>query len=114
MNALFGLEVQVSPLLPIVPSDGENARRIVRHGMADILRWLGEGVGPKPDERTEAVVSADPVTGRTALFVGRDFYNRLRTEVGVDHATSEGAGLLDTVWKARSRWVLDNPPWRWR
>ena len=27
-----------------------DARRIVRHGMADVLAWLGEPVGPKPGE----------------------------------------------------------------
>ncbi|MBT9255397.1 hypothetical protein KMZ30_07400 [Phycicoccus sp. KQZ13P-1] len=32
------------------PTDGEDARRIVRHGMAEILEWLGEPVGPKPGE----------------------------------------------------------------
>ena len=27
---------------------GEQARRLVRHGLADILKWLGENVGPPP------------------------------------------------------------------
>lgn len=33
------------------PTPGEDARRIVRHGMADVLAWLGEPVGPAPGER---------------------------------------------------------------
>ena len=32
------------------PTLAEDARRIVRHGMAEILDWLGEPVGPKPGE----------------------------------------------------------------
>ena len=27
---------------------GEQARRLVRHGLADILKWFGENVGPPP------------------------------------------------------------------
>ncbi len=42
--------------LPCVPSDGENARRMVRHGMADILEWLDKPVGPKPYEATHAML----------------------------------------------------------
>ena len=29
--------------------EGEWAKRTVRHGMADVLAWLGEDVGPEPD-----------------------------------------------------------------
>jgi hypothetical protein len=50
------LDVFVSPLMPITPSVGENARRMVRHGMADVLAWLGEDVGPRPDEQTHAYI----------------------------------------------------------
>lgn len=32
------------------PTPGEDGRRIVRHGMADVLAWLGEPVGPRPGE----------------------------------------------------------------
>ena len=49
-----GLAVVVSPLLPVPPSPAEEARRIVRHGLADVLEWLGEDVGPEPDEPTHA------------------------------------------------------------
>lgn len=30
--------------------EGVRARRMVRHGLADILEWLGEEVGPGPDD----------------------------------------------------------------
>jgi hypothetical protein len=29
--------------------EGEWAKRAVRHGMADVLAWLGDEVGPEPD-----------------------------------------------------------------
>ena len=45
-----------SSALPIYPSDGEDARRIVRHGLADVLEWPGEKVGPKPGEPTMAML----------------------------------------------------------
>jgi hypothetical protein len=51
-----GLEIIVSDLLPIDPSPGEIGRRIVRHGLADILEWLGEEVGPKPEDKTTALI----------------------------------------------------------
>lgn len=50
-----------SGVLPLVPSDGENARRIVRHGLADVLRWLGEPVGPAPFEEQHAMVVLEPI-----------------------------------------------------
>ncbi|MFQ6170396.1 hypothetical protein ACK8HX_02215 [Oryzobacter sp. R7] len=50
-----GLTVIVSRELPLAPSPGEVARRIVRHGMAEILAWLGEDVGPRPDDVTHAL-----------------------------------------------------------
>lgn len=37
-----------TPGLPMRPSVGANARRQVRHGLADVLEWLGETVGPAP------------------------------------------------------------------
>lgn len=52
-----GLHVVVSQALPYPPSIGEWARRIVRHGLADVLAWLGEEVGPAPDEQTHAFLA---------------------------------------------------------
>lgn len=52
----LGVPIVESPGLPIYPSDGEIARRIVRNGLADVLEWLGEPVGPGPDEPTMAMI----------------------------------------------------------
>lgn len=79
MTAFGGLPVVVSPGLPIPPSFGESIRRRVRHGLADVLEWCGQDVGPKPDAVTHAVVSADPVVGGAAVvFVSRGMFERLR------------------------------------
>jgi len=63
--------IVVSPVLPIYPSPGEVSRRTVRHGLADVLEWLGEDVGPKPDEVTHAL----QVGG--VLHVSQDLWRRL-------------------------------------
>ena len=55
MSDLFGITVVESDMLPIKPSPGTWARRYVRHGMADILEWLGEDVGPEPDAETHVL-----------------------------------------------------------
>jgi hypothetical protein len=62
-------------MLPIHPGPGEQARRLVRHGMADVLAWLGDEVGPGPEEATHhAIVTVDPATsGQAVLYVSRDF-----------------------------------------
>lgn len=52
MKGLYGMRVVVSPHLPTTtyPDHKEDGRRIVRHGMAEILEWLGEEVGLAPGE----------------------------------------------------------------
>lgn len=55
MPDLFDYGIVVTPVLPIKPSPGTDARRIVRHGLADVLAWLGEDVGPRPGAQTHAV-----------------------------------------------------------
>jgi hypothetical protein len=72
-------EIIVSRALPIVPSPGEVGRRIVRHGMADVLAWLGEEVGPAPDELTHSLVSLDG--GAAVLFVSQELMDRLRPSI---------------------------------
>lgn len=52
---LSGIPVRVSPFLG-PPSTPEKCVRIVRHGLADVLAWLGEDVGPGPDDVTDAVM----------------------------------------------------------
>lgn len=66
MSALFGVPVVVSDALPMDPSPGTWARRSVRHGMSDILEWLGEDVGPAPDVQTHTfLIGTD---GRSVLY----------------------------------------------
>lgn len=55
-----GMAVMVSPLLPLPVSPREEARRIVRHGYAEVLEWLGEEVGPKPGDQVHVVLGVDP------------------------------------------------------
>lgn len=68
MTTLYydGLRVVASNALPLPPSPGEDARRIVRHGLARVLEWLGEPVGPAPGVATHAVRAGD------VLYVSRD------------------------------------------
>lgn len=68
---LTATPVVVSPQLPYPPSIGEWARRIVRHGLADVLEWLGEEVGPAPDDQTHMLW----VDGR--VLVSQETYDRL-------------------------------------
>lgn len=70
MAALTGFNVITSNLLPLDPSPGEDARRIVRHGMADVLAWLGEKVGPKPGEQTHLLIFGKDIHA-SAVVVGR-------------------------------------------
>lgn len=57
-----------SGVLPMPPSDGEVARRIVRHGLAPYLRWLGEDVGPAPHEVVHAIQIG------TTLYCSRELW----------------------------------------
>lgn len=50
-----GLPVIVSDVLPVPPSAGEVGRRIARYGLADVLDWLGEELGPAPETETHVV-----------------------------------------------------------
>lgn len=55
-NTIFGVPIVESDLLPMQPTPGVWARRYIRHGMADVLEWLGEEVGPKPDDETHVLL----------------------------------------------------------
>ena len=68
----LGIPVYVSPILPTQPSPGEDARRIVRHGLADVLAWLGEKVGPEPGEPTHAFLAGG------VLLTSQEFSERCR------------------------------------
>lgn len=57
VDELAGLDIVVSPALPMQPSPAEDARRIVRHGYHDAGMWpaaAGE-VGPRPGAPTRAM-----------------------------------------------------------
>jgi hypothetical protein len=77
VSAIDGAPVIVSDLLPFRPSAGEDGRRIVRHGLRDVLRWLGEEVGPQPGEPTHAVWVEDS-SGAPVLLASRDFARDLQ------------------------------------
>lgn len=69
-----GVPVMVSSALPTIPSFGEDIRRRVRHGLADVLTWLGEDVGPAPGEPSHAYAMG----GR--LVVSQELADRMRHE----------------------------------
>lgn len=68
-----GLRVVETPFLPSPPSVREWARRLVRHGLADVLAWLGEDVGPKPEDQTHVIRTPD------ALFISPQVHETLRS-----------------------------------
>lgn len=103
---VLGMRVVIEPVLPLVPSDGENARRTVRHGMKDVLRWLGEEVGPAPYEETHCVCMRQPYTGEQVIFMSRKLYTEIRLGVDLSIARpfdDRGKDALQTVWTARDR-----------
>lgn len=107
-GTVFGLDVVVVNNLPLIPSDAENARRIVRHGLADVLRWLGEQVGPKPFEETHCLISKDdPRNGRASLSVSRELAATLHRECAPHMATELGRAALGEVYKVRHQYLYD-------
>lgn len=74
---LDGLEVVPSQVLPIRPSLGEWCRRYTRHQWGtELLAWLGEDIGPAPDDVTHVVYAHDGVEDR--LMVSPEVYEQLR------------------------------------
>lgn len=69
-----GTPIYVTPALPRYPSELEDVRRRVRHGLADVIAWCGDDVGPKPGEPIHAVAHPD------AVFVSQELFDRLREE----------------------------------
>lgn len=68
--SIFGIPVVESDALPIKPTPGAWARRYVRHGLSDVLAWLGEEVGPEPDAETHALLVGGTMHASAAM-VGR-------------------------------------------
>jgi len=55
--SFLGYEIYPNPFgLPRYPTPAEDARRIVRYGMKDVLKWLGMPLGPAPGAATHAVL----------------------------------------------------------
>lgn len=44
--------------------------------MADVLAWLGQDVGPAPDELTHFIIASDPFT---VIYVSQQGYDALRS-----------------------------------
>lgn len=82
----LGVRVVESRALPLKPSPGTDARRIVRHGLADVLAWLGENVGPKPGEETHSFL----LGGGHTLVVSHDLNERLRASAEIVAMTRWG------------------------
>lgn len=71
IHNICGIKVIESPTLPLDPTSAQDARRIVRHGLADVLAWLGEDVGPKPGEQTHALLLGRDTLLGSAAFIGK-------------------------------------------
>lgn len=74
-----GLPVIVHPILPITPTLAEDTVRQVRHGLANVLKWLGEDVGPEPGAKTHIIIASDMGT-ETTLFVSAEFYAQIEAQ----------------------------------
>lgn len=75
MSGFWGTRVVVTPYLPVEPTFAEQIRRRVRHGLADVLAWLGEEVGPEPTSPIGAITTPD------AIYVSQEVYDLMkRTE----------------------------------
>lgn len=81
----------VSNLLPIAPTAEQDVIRTVRHGLADVLEWLGEEVGPKPGEHIHVIKAG------SQLLVSQAFADGLRSRVGA----SESLGIPVRLTAAR-------------
>lgn len=78
-ETLGGLPVLESPALPIRPSAGEEARRIVRHGLRDVLEWLEMPVGEAPGQVTHALIAMDPTReGSRIIYASKQLVEQLR------------------------------------
>lgn len=75
---VLGIPVIVTDQLPTPISPAEEARRIVRHGLADIIRQVPElgPVGPAPDEVTHAFLVEDE--GARYLLVSRRLHSQIQ------------------------------------
>ena len=77
----------VSQLLPITPTPETDVIRSVRHGLADVLEWLGEEVGPKPGEKIHAIMAG------SQLLVSQEFLDKMTAGRHAD--IRQMLGMLD-------------------
>jgi len=93
-----GLSIIVTNLLPFDPAPGLQAERMVRHGLADVLAWLGEDVGPEPDFDPVEVLHAPD---RSAILVSPRVYALLseeaRNRYSIPQRIMAGMEAPDTV-----------------
>lgn len=84
LGRLDGIPVLIHPALPMHPSPREDARRMVRHGLADVLAWLGEDVGPEPGAATHVMYVADPAGGGgEVLAISWELHDQLKAQGAV-------------------------------
>lgn len=88
---LGGLPVMESPALPFRPSPGEEARRIVRHGMRNVLEWLEMEIGPEPGHVTHCVIAMDPARpGARMLYGSKELIAQLRERARMEECQKCG------------------------
>jgi len=80
---MTGVRIMTSSVLPIPVHPREEARRIVRHGMKDVLLWLGETVGPEPKAPLHMFVA--PINGRDTILVSRELFTLIASGVVGDY-----------------------------
>lgn len=107
LHQIFGLNVQVLGILPMYPSPTEDAKRIVRQGMADITLHGKPLVdpGPAPGAATHAIVDKH---ARVA-FVSRDYLDEIlrSSEATLDGHLDLDPDIAQELWYARTRALRD-------
>lgn len=80
---MTGVQILPSKVLPLPVHPREEARRIVRHGMKDVLLWLGEPVGPDPKAPTHMFMA--PINGRQTILVSDAMFALIASGVVGDY-----------------------------
>jgi len=95
-RSIFGMSIKVdySGALPVDPTPAEEARRIVRHGMKDVLEWLGERVGPRPKAATHAVVFRNAMGRADEVMVSPELSERMMREISILGPSTALAGPI--------------------
>lgn len=84
IEVLGGLTVVVNPVLPVDPTPGEDARRIVRHAYGEeFLAWIGEKVGPEPGAPTHILRSGGTIHMSERAYRGLVAYRNLQGAISI-------------------------------